>query len=183
LGYETPLGCSKAAAEQHVQWAATRGLAATVIRLGAVYGPPGGGSDDSEFLTELALRAARHSPLMLIGDGTRVRDWLYLDDAAEALAAAAGQVQKLQGRILHAGGGPRNTASDLELVEMLGVSAELDSTCYLPRRPADPEYFVCDNRNFTLRSGWRPRTSLHIGIGHLRRWAASETLVYRQGVA
>jgi CDP-paratose 2-epimerase len=183
LRFETPLGCSKAVAEQHVQWAATKGIAALVIRLGAVYGPEGGGSDDSESLTALAFSAVRHRPLFLAGDGRRVRDWLYVEDAAEALATAAEQVNKLRGRVLHAGGGPGNSASDMELVEMLGGPVESRSVCYLPRGPADPEYFVCDNRNFTLVSGWRPRTSLDAGIECLRSWAASESMVYRQGVA
>lgn len=183
LHFETPLGCSKASGEQHIQWAATRGVRATVIRLGAVYGPHAGGGDESEFFTDLAVRVGGRSRLFLHGDGRRVRDWLYVDDAVDALVMAAEQIGSLSGGIFHAGGGPQNAASELELVEWLGGREKSPLFCSLSSLAADPDYFVCDNRNLAALSGWTPRTPLALGVQHLRRWAGSQNRALVEGVA
>ncbi|MEO8658036.1 MAG: NAD-dependent epimerase/dehydratase family protein [Bryobacteraceae bacterium] len=173
IEFATPLACSKLAAERHVQWAATCGAPSVVLRLGSVYGPGGDGGDETNCLSQFASQILASEPITVHGDGPQVRDWLHVDDAVDALLAAAGNADALSGAVWNAGGGPRNAASELEIVSLLDPSgaAEVQFT----ERPAcDPDFMVFDNRRFSHVTNWRPRTSLSDGIATVREWLASE---------
>jgi UDP-glucose 4-epimerase len=93
----TPYGLSKAAALGYVEWfARSRGLPATSVILGNVYGPtntPGQGGVISRFLADtMAGRAS-----MLHGNGRTTRDFVHVDDVTDAVlracaAPAAGRI-------------------------------------------------------------------------------------------
>jgi CDP-paratose 2-epimerase len=173
IEFATPLACSKLAAERHVQWAAACGTPSVVLRLGAVYGPGGDGGDETNCLSQFASQILANDPITVHGDGLQVRDWLHVDDAVDALLAAAGNADTLSGGVWNAGGGPRNAASELEIVSLLDASRAAKVQC--TERPAgDPDFMVFDNRRFAHATNWRPATSLARGIATVRDWLASE---------
>lgn len=83
----TPYGATKAAAESLLScYAAAYGLPVSILRLANIYGPGMAELKDS-FVARL-LRAARDgTPITVFGDGSALRDFLYLDDAAAALVS------------------------------------------------------------------------------------------------
>jgi UDP-glucose 4-epimerase len=86
-----PLGAGRLAMEAYVASYAARGLSAAVLALGSVYGPrqdPLG----SGLVARAAWSMLHGEPPRVDGDGRQERDWLYVDDAVDALATGYGLV-------------------------------------------------------------------------------------------
>lgn len=83
----TPYGATKAAAEMLLSgYGAAYGIATSVLRLSNVYGPGMGGKDS---VVPRLLRAARERSIFRIyGDGSQVRDYLFIDDVVRAFLLA-----------------------------------------------------------------------------------------------
>jgi len=112
-------------------------------------------------------------PLTIYGDGLQVRDVLFVEDLAEAMVLAQANVDRLRGNAFNIGGGPANTTSLVELLDLIG---ELIGERPLARveswRTADQRYYVSDTRKFQQAIGWRPRTSVRAGVARLHQWLA-----------
>jgi UDP-glucose 4-epimerase len=83
-------GISKLACEQlHLLYATVHGMNVTALRLTNVYGPRQRlTTDDLGFLPVFVRRALDGETLKLFGDGTQLRDCLYIDDVVDALLLA-----------------------------------------------------------------------------------------------
>jgi CDP-paratose 2-epimerase len=178
LAFNTPFGCSKGCAEQYVlDYARIFGLPATVFRMSCVYGPRQRGSEDQGWISHFAREALEGKSLTIYGDGRQVRDVLFIDDLVEAFLHAWKCIGTVRGHAFNVGGGPSNTLSLLELVELLerliGHPLQLRFDDW---RPGDQRYYVSDPTAFTSATGWRPRVGPHTGVEALYGW-----LVDRRG--
>lgn len=134
------------------------GCRIVVARLFNVYGP---GDPHAHLLPEI-LRQARQDPVLRLGDMSAARDFVYVDDAAEALVAL----------LLTAGPGVFNvgTGTSARARDLVGLVAELtgrDLEIRLDRRrlrgQRRPESRAVPDRLARLLPWW-PRTSLRDGI-------------------
>ena len=77
------------------------------------------------------------------------------------------------GEVFNVGGGPRNTVSLLELVDLLGEinGAPLDIV-FEDWRVGDQRYYVSDTRRLAQATGWRAQTDVRAGIAQLHDWIA-----------
>ena len=81
----TPYGCSKGVADQYVlDYAASYGIAAAVLRMSCVYGPRQFGTEDQGWVAHFLIRARRGDAVTIFGDGRQVRDVLHVSDAVQA---------------------------------------------------------------------------------------------------
>jgi CDP-paratose 2-epimerase len=172
LDFHSPYGCSKGAADQYVlDYARSYGLPAVVLRMSCIYGPHQFGNEDQGWIAHFLLRARERRPIAIFGDGCQVRDVLYVEDLMEALTLASVHVQRLKGMAFNIGGGPGNTLSLLELVDMmkerLGAQVDLQFGSW---RRGDQRYYVTDTRRFQAATGWRPRVSPQSGLERLQEW-------------
>jgi len=172
LDFHSPYGCSKGAADQYVlDYARSYDLPALVFRMSCIYGPHQFGTEDQGWVAHFLIQARQHSPLTLYGDGCQVRDILYVEDLVDAFLLARREITRLAGRAFNIGGGPRNTLSLLELIELLREQHDLKVT---PRfanwRPGDQRYYVTDTLRFREATGWRPRVSPSQGLDRLNTW-------------
>jgi CDP-paratose 2-epimerase len=109
--------------------------------------------------------------ITLYGDGKQVRDVLFVEDLVDAFLLAKANMRKLSGQVFNIGGGPRNTTSLLELLELIGA---LDGR--RPRihsdtwRPGDQRYYVSDVSKFQTATGWLPKVSMREGVQRLHEW-------------
>jgi len=172
LDFHSPYGCSKGAAEQYVlDYARTFGLPATVFRMSCIYGPHQFGTEDQGWVAHFAIQALRGRRLTLYGDGRQVRDILYVEDLAEAMLLAHQHIDRTAGQAFNIGGGPANTVSLLELIDLLGeLTGSRAAYGFEPWRTADQRYYVSDIRRFSALTGWAPRTGVHDGVGRLVAW-------------
>jgi CDP-paratose 2-epimerase len=172
LAFRTPYGCSKGAADQYViDYAHSFQLPMAVFRMSCIYGPRQFGTEDQGWLAHFLIRAIEGAPITIYGDGRQVRDVLFIDDLVDALLRAAGQITQLRGRVFNIGGGPSNTLSLLELLDLItqlrGRTPELS---YEDWREGDQRYYVSDTRAFTSATGWAPRIAPRAGVEALYGW-------------
>lgn len=174
LAFHSPYGCSKGAADQYVlDYARCFGLRTTVFRMSCIYGPHQQGNEDQGWVAHFILRAQQGLPLTIFGDGRQVRDVLYVDDLVDAFFAAMRRMDVLAGRPFNIGGGPENTLSLLELLELIaGHTAGAPTIYYSPWRNGDQRYYVSDTSAFRRLAQWEPRISMRAGIGRLCVWFA-----------
>ncbi len=103
-----------------------------------------------------------------ISEGTQVRDFAYVGDVGEALAAILDST--VQGAVNVASGTPVSVA---ELVRMIAEEAggpDLVERGALPVREGDPPSLTADIRRLTEELGWRPRISLSAGVERTVAW-------------
>jgi CDP-paratose 2-epimerase len=172
LDFRSPYGCSKGAADQYVlDYARTFGLPFVVFRMSCIYGPRQFGTEDQGWVAHFLSRAVHGGTLWVYGDGKQVRDILHVSDLVEAFILASDRGRELGGRAFNIGGGPANSTSLLELLELIrtleGTALEVRQG---PWRTADQRYFVSDTRAFGEATGWRPRVTVPEGVMRLQRW-------------
>lgn len=172
LDFYTPYGCSKGAADQYVvDYAQSFGLRAVVFRMSCIYGPRQFGNEDQGWVAHFVRRALTGEPLTVYGNGKQVRDVLFIDDLLDAFLLARRHISKISGRAFNIGGGPDNTLSLLELLDMLEeLAGERPDVEWAPGRHGDQRYYVSDVRRFTAETGWAPRTDVHQGLRELYLW-------------
>jgi len=120
--------------------------------------------DPETHLIPLAIAAAlRSGTLDVFGtdyptpDGTCIRDYIHVDDLADAHVRA---VERLRagGDSLRANLGIGRGASVLEVVDAIRAATGAEVPCrFVPRRPGDPAILVADARLARGELGWKPR--------------------------
>ncbi len=107
----------------------------------------------------------------MYGDGLQVRNWLYVEDFCHAMLLAQANIGRLAGEAFNIGGGPANTTSLVELLDLIGeLLGDRPLADLEPWRPADQRYYVSDTTRFQRATGWRPRTSVREGVRRLNQW-------------
>ena len=172
LDFHSPYGCSKGAAEQYVlDYARTFGLPATVFRMSCIYGPHQFGTEDQGWVAHFLIQTLRRRPLTLYGDGLQVRDVLFVEDLVDAMLLAHEHIEDTAGDAFNMGGGPRQTISLMELLDLIAdVTGERPVFALEPWRPADQRYYVSSTARFERLTGWRPRVGVRQGVERLLSW-------------
>jgi UDP-glucose 4-epimerase len=99
------------------------------------------------------------------GDGNLKRDFLYIDDAIEAMLRCS-LTEKCYGEIINIGRDDPETFKELaEILVRVAKSGSWKFTPFSPERKAqEPGDFVSDITKIRKLTGWRPKTSLHNGL-------------------
>ncbi|MBV9125266.1 MAG: NAD-dependent epimerase/dehydratase family protein, partial [Planctomycetes bacterium] len=170
--FHSPYGCSKGAADQYVlDYTRSFGLPTVVFRMSCIYGPHQFGTEDQGWVAHFLICALQDRPLTLYGDGLQVRDILFVEDLAEALVLAQAHMKHLAGQAFNMGGGPRNTISLLELLELIAdIHGQTPPVCVTAWRIGDQRYYVSDTSKFEAGTGWAPRVGVREGVTRLYEW-------------
>lgn len=175
----SPYSASKAASDHLVRaWNHTYGLPVVVTNCSNNYGP---WQFPEKLIPLVILKALAGEPIPLYGDGSNVRDWLYVDDHVEAILLAA-----LKGRIGESycvgGAGDHGTPSERTNREVVdAICLFLDQFCpegaphsrlihYVTDRPGHDRRYAIDASKITSELGWKPRHSFEQGLEQTVRW-------------
>ena len=172
LDFYSPYGCSKGTGDQYaVDYARIYGLRTICFRQSCIYGPHQFGVEDQGWLAWFAIRAIQGLPVTIYGDGKQVRDVLYVDDLIAAYDAAIESIQKTAGQAYNIGGGPENTLSLLELIDLLEPQAGRRLRYgFSDWRPGDQLVYISDIRKARADFGWKPKVSPPEGVARLYAW-------------
>ncbi|QMU29210.1 GDP-mannose 4,6-dehydratase [Adhaeribacter radiodurans] len=172
LDFHSPYGCSKGAADQYViDYARTYNIPAVVFRMSCIYGPHQYGNEDQGWVAHFAIRAIENKPISIYGDGKQVRDVLFVEDLVDAFLLAQQHMPKISGQAFNIGGGPENTTSLLELLELIGeFQGQKVPLNFSDWRPGDQHYYVSDISKFKKATGWYPKNSVQVGVSKLYKW-------------
>lgn len=172
VDFHSPYGCSKGAADQYVlDYARMFALPAVVFRMSCIYGPHQFGTEDQGWVAHFLTRAIENQPVTLYGDGCQVRDVLFVEDLLDALLLAQENIQELSGLAFNIGGGPDNSISLIELIDLIGETHR-DSYAveFAGWRQADQRYYVSDIGRFHSATGWKPKVGIREGVERLYQW-------------
>ena len=95
------------------------------------------------------------APFTVVGDGSQLRDFVFVTDVAEAFVLAA--LSSHSGRVWNLGSGAPQSIN--HLVELLG-----GDVVYLPRRPGEPDVTWADSTAIRNDLGWSPKVSFEEGV-------------------
>jgi len=145
----------KAATEYFAAAREAHGLEFTALALGSVYGPR-----QQHGVVASFLDAVRNGTQPVVcGDGRQTRDFLYVDDAVDALVRAA---ERGSGLVVNVG-----TGRETSVLELLRSITDAEPTFVDP--PAgDRRRSALDAGRARIHLGWSPWTTLEDGLAALR---------------
>ncbi|MBZ0159599.1 MAG: GDP-mannose 4,6-dehydratase [bacterium] len=172
LDFHSPYGCSKGAADQYVNdYARIYGLRTVNFRQSCIYGYRQFGVEDQGWVAWFTIAHTLGQPVTIYGTGKQVRDILFIDDLIDGYLAAIDRIDQVSGVTFNIGGGPENTLSLLELLEMLGEhSGRAVVHSFEDWRPGDQPVYVSDIRRAAELLSWRPRVGVKEGFERLHSW-------------
>ena len=169
----SPYSASKAASDHLVRaWHETYGLPVVMTNCSNNYGPF---HFPEKLVPVVILRALAGEPIPVYGKGENVRDWLYVEDHADALltVVARGAV----GRSYNIGG--ENEARNIDIVRMIcaildrlrpKVAVYAEQITFVTDRPGHDLRYAIDPSRIRDELGWRPSVTLEQGLGKTVQW-------------
>lgn len=160
-------GAGKMAMEGFLQAFRAVGNAVTILRPSNAYGPGQDLRRGFGFVRTVLEHARSGSPLEIWGDGEAVRDFVFVEDVAEAIALAIGNP---------ADNGTYNVGSSqgYTLNEVLALAKRITgkeiNTQYKQARKGDVQGVVLDVSRIRATLGWQPRTNLEEGLRRTWDW-------------
>ena len=170
----SPYSASKASSDHLVRaWHETFGLPIVLTNCSNNYGPF---QFPEKLIPLVILNALMGKPLPIYGDGENIRDWLYVEDHADALLLVL--EQGAVGRSYNIGG--ENERTNLELVKTLcaildrlsprdrGSYTELIT--FVTDRPGHDTRYAIDPARIRDELGWRPSVTVEGGLEKTVQW-------------
>ncbi len=169
----SPYSASKAASDHLVRaWGETYGLPVVLTNCSNNYGPY---HFPEKLIPVVILNALAGKPIPVYGQGKNVRDWLYVEDHADALLLVLEKGPL--GRSYNIGG--ENEAQNIEIVQK--ICTLLDEMApsgapharlitYVTDRPGHDMRYAIDPARIRNELGWRPSVTLDEGLRRTVRW-------------
>ncbi|MDS9466323.1 dTDP-glucose 4,6-dehydratase [Paracoccus sp. MBLB3053] len=186
----SPYSASKAASDHLVRaWHETYGLPVVLTNCSNNYGP----FHFPEKLVPVVILNALHGrPIPVYGDGGNVRDWLFVEDHADALLLVLEKGEL--GRSYNIGG--ENEAKNIDLVRT--ICAHMDALrpesaphdrliTFVTDRPGHDRRYAIDPTRIRTELGWQPSVTVEEGLRRTVEWYLEnedwwQPLLGRQGV-
>ena len=187
----SPYSASKAASDHLVRaWYETYGLPVVLSNCSNNYGPY---HFPEKLIPVVILNAIAGKPLLIYGDGGNVRDWLYVEDHADALLLIATKGEL--GRSYNIGG--ENQRTNLQIVQTVCAILDRlqprasgnysDLITFVADRPGHDARYAIDPTRIRTELGWRPSVMVEEGLESTVQWYLDneewwKPLLARQGV-
>ena len=169
----SPYSASKAASDHLVRaWGETYGLPVLVTNCSNNYGPY---HFPEKLIPVVILNALSGRPIPVYGTGENVRDWLYVEDHADALLTVL--ARGAPGRTYNIGG--EAEARNIDLVRQIcaildrlrpGPAPHADRITFVADRPGHDLRYAIDAGRIRQYLGWRPSVTLEEGLERTVRW-------------
>jgi dTDP-glucose 4,6-dehydratase len=169
----SPYAASKAGSDHLVRaWHETYGLPTIITNCSNNYGPF---HFPEKLIPVVILKALAGKSIPVYGNGANVRDWLYVDDHANALVTVLGKGEP--GRTYNVGG--EQEAPNIDVVRMLcGIldqkrpkGAPHDRLItFVADRPGHDQRYAIDPTRIRHELGWRPSVTLRAGLAKTVDW-------------
>jgi UDP-glucose 4-epimerase len=166
-------GISKLAIEKYLAlFEHLHGLDFRVLRITNPFGPFQVASKNQGVIAALIARALRDEPVEIWGDGSVVRDFVFVSDVVDALVAAASGDAGGE-RVFNIGSGQGRSLRDVisAIEHHMGQKLNLH---WKPGRPLDVPVSVVAIERAAKMLEWMPRTSFEVGLERTIDWARTE---------
>ena len=169
----SPYSASKAASDHLVRsWHETYGLPVLVTNCSNNYGPY---HFPEKLIPVVILKALAGEPIPVYGAGENVRDWLYVEDHADALLTVL--TRGAVGRTYNIGG--ENERRNIDLVRTIcaildekrpKATAYADQITFVTDRPGHDLRYAIDPTRIRTELGWRPSVTVEEGLARTVQW-------------
>jgi UDP-glucose 4-epimerase len=160
-------GINKAAGENyHLLYNNVFHVRACSLRLTNVYGPRQLIKHNRQGFIGWFIRLALEGrEIQIFGDGSQIRDFVYVDDAADAFLRA-GMSDACNGQVFNVGGSEPISHTDLAalLIEVAGAGSVRHVPWPPEKKVIDIGSFYADSSRFRCAVGWEPRMPLRAGF-------------------
>src|SRR5215211_7641938 len=185
-GPNSPYAASKAASDHFVRaFHYTYGLPTVITNCSNNYGPY---QFPEKMIPLMILSALSGKPLPVYGDGSNVRDWIYVEDHCKAVRLVfekgrPGEVYAV---------GANNEQKNINLVNQIwsildeiappsevhqlreqGLESYSDLINFVQDRPGHDHRYAIDSARITRELGWQPEVSFEVGLRHTIEWYLS----------
>lgn len=165
----SPYSAAKIAAENIVlSYYHTYGMNVNVLRPFNTYGPFGlYPSGEGTVIPRFLNNFLHGKPLEIFGDGLQTRDFLYVEDTANFIIAAA-ENTSIKGEIINGGSGTEISIKDLAKLIQPDASKINFITHHHPQ--SDVRRLLCDSSKAKKLLGFVPKTDLKTGLAKTKEW-------------
>jgi dTDP-glucose 4,6-dehydratase len=170
----SPYSASKAASDHLVRaWHETYDLPVVLTNCSNNYGPY---HFPEKLIPVVILNALHGKPIPIYGKGENIRDWLYVEDHAEALLLVLEKGEN--GRSYNIGG--ENELRNIDLVRTICAILDqkrpkpqgsyADQMTFVTDRPGHDARYAIDPRRIRDELGWRPSVTAEQGLERTVQW-------------
>jgi UDP-glucose 4-epimerase len=163
----SPYGIAKKAVGDYLYaYRELHGLEYTALALANIYGPRQNPHGEAGVVAIFAGRLLAGEPCTVFGDGSKTRDYVYVDDVVDAFVRAADKGSGLLCNI-----GTAVQTSDLQLYQTMADAAGVTAKpTFAPDRPGDLQRSALDPGRAGIHLGWKPWTPLDEGVASVLRY-------------
>lgn len=171
----SPYAASKAAADMFVRaYHRTYGFPAMITRCSNNYGPH---QHPEKLIPLTILNAFQRRPIPVYGDGTNVRDWIFVEDHCYALQAVLDK--GTLGETYNIGGGNELSNNDVvsricKIIDLLQPDGQTGSRteliAHVQDRPGHDKRYAVDAERVRSQLGWLPKTDFDSGLEQTIQW-------------
>jgi dTDP-glucose 4,6-dehydratase len=169
LNPRSPYAATKAGADRLAySYYVTYGLPIVIVRPFNNYGPR---QHPEKVIPRFITQALSDEPLTVHGDGHASRDWLYVDDDAEAIEAViAAPLDAVAGEVLNVATGVDISVAEIadRVLDELGKSSSLKS--FVTERPGQVDRHIGSTDKTEGLTGWRARVTFDEGLARTIAW-------------
>ena len=180
LNPRSPYAATKAGADRlaYSYWT-TYGLPIVIVRPFNNYGPR---QHPEKVIPRFITQALAGEPLTIHGDGHASRDWLYVDDDAEAIEAIiAADVDRLAGEVVNVATGVDISVAEIADLVLDCVGRPRSQRVHVPERPGQVDRHVGSTEKLERLTGWRARTAFADGLARTVEWYRENEAWWRSG--
>ena len=173
----SPYSASKASSDHLVRaWHRSYGLPVLITNCSNNYGPF---QFPEKLIPHVILNAINGKKIPIYGDGTQIRDWLYVEDHVIALMSVA--FKGVVGETYNIGG--NNEIQNIEVVKKLcsildqlvpeklhGINTFSELITYVEDRPGHDVRYAIDSNKIKKNIGWSPKENFESGILKTVQW-------------
>ncbi len=170
----SPYSASKASSDHLVRaWHETYGLPILLTNCSNNYGPY---HFPEKLIPLMIIKGLAHQPLPVYGNGSNIRDWLYVEDHARALRLVLDK--GLPGQSYAIGG--HNERSNLQVVETIcdlldemrpsATGRRRSLIRFVADRPGHDQRYAIDSGKIRRELGWAPREDFDSGLARTVAW-------------
>jgi len=169
----SPYSASKAASDHLVRaWRETYGLPMVLTNCSNNYGPF---QFPEKLLPVVILNAVAGKPIPIYGTGENIRDWLYVEDHADALLTVLTKAE--EGGRYNIGG--ENEVRNIDLVHMIcdvldtlrpNKAPHRDLIIFVTDRPGHDARYAIDPAYIREKLGWKPSLTIEEGVRKTVEW-------------
>ena len=179
----SPYSATKAASDHLVRaWGRTYGLPVVITNCSNNYGPY---QDDEKLIPTIIKKALQYKKIPIYGDGSQIRDWLFVEDHARALYEVA--INGKLGETYNIGG--LNELKNINVAKMIcslldeisppkksQVLSYAELIEFVDDRPGHDTRYAIDCSKIQKNLGWEPKESFESGLKKTVKWYVEDYL-------